>query len=1024
MASGKKPRRTKTRSIAPLYPNFKHWSSPPVSTTAPYWGGDDAAPEADSPPSTEGAAMEHLRATLFPTYSRFRKSAAEPVQEQREREDSEAADSPPSSQQPPPISQFGQARYPFSAPQEVTARTSDIIPSSQSVTYSPLETPTSTPSQRLSALATPPERTPQPPRVSNTPGYRRRLERYRMRLEARKRRDEAEAFVIQELPSSPAFDGEHDMAIVDFEEFTQPSEPPSDTQSDSGASRSATHESDKSPSDSDSWKPPGSDEEDEDMTSEGEQQSIHPDDWEAEHTDDDNAMDEDPNDSDIAEAWREDQDGAVLEEDSEDDDIEEYGDDVEMEEEEDDEPARGKRRQVVEADDLIESDEDGNENGDDVVMPEPHVQREAEEFPAVEEDEEDEEDEAEYYQHVTDILGELGEITFRGKPNSSDSASSSYSQDLQRVCAARERAEETLFDLAKSKPGDASEAEFPDWQKKLMTCSNFIINWMKVTLPTETERIKTVIRVLRAHSQHLLGKRDRGGGGGGDARPKREEEEDLEDVADLITIAQLSPAQRILRCMSSQELIDDMERDPPIPFFSQVNLPDAIIAVRKRCEYLSAYFGLIKAGTAKAWLQMRGPLAVTLINIWTWHCEFDVEAIIDHVRDVDLAFGDDWSILELLRSVEIGEVGSVAERWYTDLYSKRYLRRMLALTRPWPSFPNSNLSRVSAFMTQSGRHFKDTIDHRRMWRSPPTHFFAQMFFEFIRYCQKWHLNADIEEWPVPLYGWPQAVVDQLVNEMYNIAPPGPLFADEEMADLQNGGRPLTVDEVYERIVQHTKHILNRHDRTIAHVHKKHKRKSRRKPFGNIAPTALRAPAPGLEADSIIPDEEECRAAKTTRVKNVLQHPFVSAYGTEMCYHCRHRKLESRTGLKRGCHRYEGNGCTYCRRSNLRCFWRNPAKRLKKIPSKDWDTNKPNRNLALSIDDLEEAIAVAHYEGHPELDNAPPEVWEELDDELWLDVSGVEKLVKRQRREAKEKKDAERVRRSASNLSTIRERPEE
>ncbi|KZT50462.1 hypothetical protein CALCODRAFT_488688 [Calocera cornea HHB12733] len=439
-----------------------------------------------------------------------------------------------------------------------------------------------------------------------------------------------------------------------------------------------------------------------------------------------------------------------------------------------------------------------------------------------------------------------------GKPDSEASNSTTYSQAIIRATNERQRAEDTLLDLAHNVPGSVDEPEFPEWERKLENMNKLLIHWHRHDLPFNNERINVAIRTVRQHAAHLTRKRRDGGGAGNDREPKPAQEEESEDDDFKITNEFLSPAQRILLCKSAQELIDDLEQQPVIPTFGQDNLPDAIEAVQRRSQYLSAYFGLIKAGKALPWLQMRGPLAANLINIWTWHHEFGVEANLHHIQDVDLAFGQDWSLLGILRAVETSEVGSVDARHTIDLYSRTAVRAIINVSRPWPSFPNAPLIRVSAFMTLTNTHWRDTMNHRSLWQSPPTHFFATCLFELMRYTQKWHLTYDLESWPIPMMGFPVALLNQLVLELNNVAPPPKLFTDEDLANMEGGGRPVTADEVYEGIIRHTQHILKKHDRRIARVHAKYKRKSRRKAFGNILPDTLRAPSPLLEIEYIPP----------------------------------------------------------------------------------------------------------------------------------------------------------------------------
>ncbi|KZT55646.1 hypothetical protein CALCODRAFT_484635 [Calocera cornea HHB12733] len=583
-----------------------------------------------------------------------------------------------------------------------------------------------------------------------------------------------------------------------------------------------------------------------------------------------------------------------------------------------------------------------------------------------------------YYDHLSNILTDLGQEPDAGKPVSSASVSTTYSEDIIRVCDERERAEHTLLDLARVRPGTAEAAEFPEWQRKLMACHKYLIQWHSVTLPDENNRIKTVLRVLKKHRDELLRgrkKREGGGGGGdGDRRPKPEDP-DEEDVQDFLKNMHLSPAQRIRECMSAQELIDDLEREPPVPLFSQANLADAIIGVRRRSAYLSAYFGLIKHNRASPWLQMRGAIATNLINIWTWHVEFNVEAKIDFVEDVDLAFGEDWSILELLRQVETGELGSLPDRYDVDLYSTRYIKATDGLTRPRPAYPNAAIHVVSAFMTHNEWNWRDTLSHRNRWQCPPTWYFATLMFGLVKYAKKWHFSTDIEQWPIPMYNLQAAIVNEVVNEIENVRPPGPRFTDEDLADITRGGRLLNEDKVYNAIIVHTKHVLNHYDKKIQRVHQKHQRKSRRRPFGNILPSALRAPPPQLEVEDHIPSLPSLRTAGVTRVKKLMAHPIIMAYGKHMCMRCRRRPLATRIGLKRGCYVFEGTGCS-------------------SFSSKDWWHNKPNRNLSLSYDELEARVAQAHFNGNPDQDAEPPEEWEDVDDSSWLDVSQVERAEKK------------------------------
>ncbi|KZO89512.1 hypothetical protein CALVIDRAFT_532042 [Calocera viscosa TUFC12733] len=824
------------------------------------------------------------------------------------------------------------------------------IPDSQaSAVYSQLEPPTPSPAlspaPTPSPLPSPTIRTPTRPEPSNSPGYRRRLERYRTRMEAKSAQQSARWRRHLEQEKLRETSGEHGSVIESDADDRHSNEHTSSTDNEFLDGSSA----------SDVWVP-GSDVES--QTSSDEESHK-------------NEQDEDELQDELEDLAGSDEE--IRDANGENDD--EQSDDDDEQSEDDDE--------------VEESDWDMDRQGE-LSEPESIV------------DSPVEKEEQELSQPVMDDgqshHSEQGEVMSGSSPKP-DSASTTYSQDILRALRYKERAAATLLDLSRNRPGSVDEAEFPEWERKLLRLNTYIVNWHREELTHENEKIKVAIRIVKEHVAGLQRpKREGGGGGGGDERPaKRPKLEDEDDDDYVVNVAHLSIAQRIRKFRCAQELIDDLESLPVIPIFSEDNWPDAALAVPERCQYLSVYFGLIKAGKALAWLQMRGPLATNIINIWTWHLEYNVEANFEHIKDIDFAFGETWSLCDLLRQTETGEVGSVADRYSHDLYSKRALRYMIQCTRPWPSFPNSGLPRVSAFMTLTKTHWADTIAHRSFWDSPPTHFFATSLFELMRYCQKWHLEYDLEHWPIPMYGFPAALLDRLGLELRNVAPPRNPFTDADLADLNAGGRAVTADEVYESIVKHTRHVLVKYDKNIKRVHAKHQRKSRRKLFGNIMPEELLGPPPNLEADAI-PPIQTARLAGVVRVNKVFPHPFILAFGAHMCYNCRHRALDSRKGLQRCCRRIEGTGCNDCRRKGLSCLWRKPKK--KKISVKDWDepSRRPNnRKMQFTIDDVDNALADEYFNGEPEKDKGPLEQWEEIDDTDWLDVCSMEQAEKEERR---------------------------
>ncbi|KZT54829.1 hypothetical protein CALCODRAFT_510494 [Calocera cornea HHB12733] len=446
---------------------------------------------------------------------------------------------------------------------------------------------------------------------------------------------------------------------------------------------------------------------------------------------------------------------------------------------------------------------------------------------------------------------------------------------------------------------------------------------------------------------------------------------------------------KLLKLQNAQELIDDLERNPPIPVLQQENLAEAVLASRKRCEWLSTYFKLIKEKRAVAWLQMRGPLASNLINIWTWKLEFDIAVTIECIEDVNTEFGMDWCLLELLRKVERGEEGSPAARFTFDLYSTKYIRMIDRSTRPRPLHPGATLPRVSAWMTLTRFKHMDTLQHRDLYNSPPTQFFAAYMLDTMRYALKWHVSEDLSDWPMLLNGLNAAILTQLRNELANKVVPANPFNDEDLADPDAGGRKVTAEEVYEDILRYTKRRLKIHDKNIAAVHWEHKhRRSRRRIVGNIMPNTLLAPPPALDVD-YLPDLETCREVKTTRVSALLSDPFWVYFGVEMCYRCRNRHKIPRQGVHRGCYGYEGAGCVECADNRQPCLRRKSDVKIKNISSKDWQPKRPRA----SRDDGEQITVLINntwYNGAASEDTAPPEVWDELDDTLWLDMRAMER----------------------------------
>ncbi|KZT56283.1 hypothetical protein CALCODRAFT_484079 [Calocera cornea HHB12733] len=622
---------------------------------------------------------------------------------------------------------------------------------------------------------------------------------------------------------------------------------------------------------------------------------------------------------------------------------------------------------------------------------------------------EEEDDPVEHQEHLEEIQQALAQNAER--PNSATSASTSYSDDITRAVRKREQAEAGLLDLGREGLTlNATEEQFEEFEKKLMTLQRQFASWHRDSLAHDNERIDVVIRAAKEHAAAWIRQNRRGGGGGAgqdDTRlhhaPLDEDEE--EEYQALLDTSRLNMEQRILRCAAAQELIDDLERCPALPPLHELNLVEALVAIDARCKWLSTYFRLISIGRSVAWLQMRGPLASNLIDLWTWKLQYDVEVKIDHVNDVNVAFGRNWCILELLRKVENGEEGSPAERYSVDLYSTKYIRRLKGLLRPRPKLHSAGLPRVSAWMTNTRFHLADTLNHRNLYNSPPTHIFAAFILDVMSYATKWHLQNDIEDWPIPMHGWPEALLTELKHVVANVQRPVDPFNDEDLANFDAGGRPVSANEVWHSILAHTSHILVHHDRQIQQVHERHQggRKSRRQPVGNINPETLRAPPPHLEVD-YIPPIDECREAGSVFIKKVLKHPFWTLFGPYMCYRCRNRDSVPRQGIHRCCYGADGAACVECQDSNQKCLMRLPGARIKNISSKDWRHKRPRKGVITGLE-IAEVLDNAWYNGKACEDNEPPEQWVELHDEFWLDMAKLESEEKKKRRAAKKQSEA-------------------
>ncbi|KZT53149.1 hypothetical protein CALCODRAFT_486590 [Calocera cornea HHB12733] len=486
---------------------------------------------------------------------------------------------------------------------------------------------------------------------------------------------------------------------------------------------------------------------------------------------------------------------------------------------------------------------------------------------------EDEDDPIEHQEHLLNIQQALAREA--DKPNSAGSASTSYSEDIMREVRVRERAVSGLLDLGRDGLTlEASEEQFNEFEQKLMALQRQFTLWHHESLAYDNERIDVAIRAAKEHAAAWLrnNRKQKGGGGGvgkedDNVRRTVLDEDEEEEFEALLDISRLNMEQRIVRCVSAQELIDDLERCPPVPLLHDLNLVDALVAIDARCSWLSTYFHLISTKRAVAWLQMRGPLASNLINLWTWKLEYNVDVKIDYIQDVNIAFGKNWCLLELLRRVENGEEGSAAERFTIDLYSTKYIKQLKALTRPRPLLHNAGLPRVSAWMTSARFHFKDTLSHRNVYDSPPTHYFAAFILDNMSYAAKWHLANDIEDWPIPMFGWPEALLKELKNVVANVQRPVDPFNDEDLANFDEGAR------------------------------------------------------------------------------------------------------------------------------------------IKNISSKDWRPKRPPRGV-ITGPQIAAALDNAWYNGKANEDNEPPEEWDELRDEFWLDMAKLEKEEKRKRRAADQRKKAE------------------
>ncbi|KZT53995.1 hypothetical protein CALCODRAFT_527922 [Calocera cornea HHB12733] len=625
-------------------------------------------------------------------------------------------------------------------------------------------------------------------------------------------------------------------------------------------------------------------------------------------------------------------------------------------------------------------------------------------------------DEEDHEQHLLLVAEDLRGADANGSQLSN---ASHYSEDLIREVDAREQAENSLLDLGREDlAADASPEHFKQYEKKLLNLQKCFSSYFRDGLSCDNQRIDIVLRVCTEHCQEWIRQhRGRGGGGGAGGGSKKRprpnlDEDEIQEFRHLIDSAHLTYTQRILRCQNAQELIDDLERNPPIPVLEHENLAEAVLASRKRCEWLSAYFKLIKEKLAFAWLQMRGPLASNLINIWTWKLEFDVAATIEYIEDVNTAFGEDWCLLEILRKVERGEEGSPAERFSTDLYSTKYIQMIDRSTRPRPLYPGATLPRVSAWMTLTRYSNMDTTKHRDLFDSPPTQFFANYALDNMRYGLKWHVKEDLEDWPMLLSSLNEAVLTQLKRELAMKTVPANPFTDEDLADPNGGGRKVSAEEVYDDILQYTKHRLNIHDKKIAAIHWEHKqRRSRRRLVGNIMPNMLLAPPPALDID-YLPDLEACREAKTVYT------------GAEMCYRCRNRKKIPRQGVHRACYGFEGAGCVECADNSQPCLRRKPDVKIKNISSKDWQPKRPHSTRDDGVN-ITKIINDSWYNGHASEDTAPPETWDEIDDSLWLDMRAIEraerkKLMEKEKAEKKAEKAAERVREAARRAQVAEE----
>ncbi|KZT55280.1 hypothetical protein CALCODRAFT_510241 [Calocera cornea HHB12733] len=616
---------------------------------------------------------------------------------------------------------------------------------------------------------------------------------------------------------------------------------------------------------------------------------------------------------------------------------------------------------------------------------------------------EEEDDPVEHQEHLQEIQQALAPNV--EKPNSGTSASTTYSEDIMREVRKRESAEAGLLDLGRvGLTLNATEEQFEEYEKKLMTLQRQFAAWHRDSLAHDNERIDIVIRAAKEHAAAWVRRNGRGGGGGegrDNTRLNHEplDEDEEEEYQALIDTARLNMEQRI-------ELIDDLERCPALPPLHELNLVEALVAIDARCQWLSTYFRLISIGRSVAWLQMRGPLASNLINLWTWKLEYDVAVKIDYINEVNVVFGKTWCILELLRKVENGEEGSPAQRYTVDLYSTKFIRRLKSLLRPRPKFHSAGLPRVSAWMTNTRFHLADTLNHRNLYDSPPTHFFAAFILDVMSYATKWHLENDIEDWPIPMLGLPEALLTELKYVVANVQRPADPFNDEDLADPQAGGRKTTAEEVWEGILLHTAHILVHHDKQLQKVHERHRggRKSRRTPVGNMNPETLRAPPPNLEVD-YIPPIDECRQAGSVLIDKVLNHPFWTLFGPFMCYRCRNREAVPRQGIHRCCYGADGAACVECQDSNQKCLMRLPGARIKNISSKDWRHKRPKKGV-ITGHEIGEALDNTWYNGKASEDQEPPEVWEELRDEYWLDMAKLESEEKKKKKAAKRRLEAE------------------